>query len=381
MDRREFLQNAAAVIAAAGLSTLNLDALEQPAEAVPGDTVGQTSADFAAGQVSGNSAAGQASAGFDAGGPSTSGATGTLEVLFLGTGAAGGKSEESLMRRRQRGSRQSSVLLDGRILVDLTADALDLLPDGFVPECIFYTHSHSDHYAPKVAVEIGVPLVFVSETWAERAAADFRAVAGPDASCAGGATDCGNGRAVPEIVPLRTGQRVQRGDIFITALPADHCPSDLHEQALIYLIEKGGTRLLYATDTSGIMGVAARMAGIDAHLKEDQRVPITGLIMEATMARDDFRIFNHSSLEDVVRTVRILSETGCYRPEAGGCDSSEAAGGSDSSETADGCISSGAAVYVTHRSRSLHGGLSDDELEASWPAPLKPARDGLVVRF
>ena len=86
------------------------------------------------------------------------------------------------------------------------------------------------------------------------------------------------------------------------------------EQALIYLIEKQNTRLLYATDTGGIPALATRMSGIDAHQKGN---PITALIMEATMGMEydvDFRLFTHSSVALVERTVRILKETKRYLP-------------------------------------------------------------------
>lgn len=247
--------------------------------------------------------------------------------------------------RQARGTRQSSVLLDARILIDLTADALDLLPKAFRPECIFYTHSHGDHYSPRVAVGLNVPKVYVSESWYERALADF-ARASEDL-----------GLPSPDVIPLKLGRSVRKGALTFTPLPANHVTSDYDEQALIYLVQKGATRLLYATDTGGIMGKAARMAGIDAHLPEAQRIPITALIMEATMGEDDFRIFNHSSLQEVVRTVQILSDTGTYRP------------------------SPGQPVWVTHRAGSLHGNHSPQELDALWPEPLKAAVDGMEIEI
>ena len=270
--------------------------------------------------------------------------TGSLKVRFLGTGAAGSNTEGAVQSRQKKGNRRSSILLDERIQVDMTYDGFDLLEDGFVPECVFYTHSHGDHYIPKAAVERGVKEVYLSATWKERAEKQFAEAAAE------------LGKFAPKIIPLQIGETVQRGDISITALPANHCTSDYYEQALIYLIQKAGTRLLYATDTGGLMGVATKMSKIDGHVSEDSREPITSLIMEATMASDDdFRIFNHSSLEEVKRTVNILAKVGTYRP------------------------ADGTKVYITHRSRSLHGGLSDEELAAQWPDPYTPARDGQTV--
>ena len=75
------------------------------------------------------------------------------------------------------------------------------------------------------------------------------------------------------------------------------------------------------------------------------------------MRDDDFRIFSHSSLAEVERTVKILTENGLYKSAPG------------------------QSVWLTHRSFGLHGRKSPDELDASWPSPLKAARDGMELEF
>jgi len=282
----------------------------------------------------------------------TQGGNGPLTVRFLGTGAAdwNGQDERGELRRL------SSILLDGRVLIDFTSSDADMLPEDFKAENIFYTHSHNDHYQPQAAVKLGVRRVFVSDSWESRCREDFR-------------TACSEADVEePEIIPMKIGQKVIIDGLTITALPANHWTRDIQEQTLIYLIEKGtrsltspmeaisagATRLLYATDTGGIMGRAAMMAGIDAHIPDG--CPITALIMEATMGidyEDDFRIYTHSSVGTVLHTTNVLVKTGRYLP------------------------AEGQPVWLTHMARTLHG--TQAELDRNLPEPLKAAYDGLEI--
>lgn len=254
-----------------------------------------------------------------------------IKVRFLGTGAADWKAPD------QRGEyrRLSSILIDDSVLIDLTPSALDMLPSKLKVKYIFYTHSHGDHFKPSAALEAGVECAHLSETWSDRARKKL------DESI--------------EIVPLKIGQKVSVAGLDITALPANHMTSDSNEQALIYLIEKGRNRILYATDTGGIMARAARLAGIDAHT---QGRPINGLIMEATMGMDhdeDFRIYTHSSALTVLRIYHVLKKTNRYVANAD------------------------QPVFITHLARTLHP--SQKELDATLPSPLKAAYDGLEYVF
>ena len=267
---------------------------------------------------------------------------GDLLVRFLGTGAAdwNGVDERGELRRL------SSVLLDNRILIDFTPSDTDTLPAGFkCPDAIFYTHSHSDHYNAKAAVgTLKASMVYVGDTWLERAKTDFAAAAAE------------LGRSTPEVIGLAVGQKTKCGDITITALPGNHATKDDNEQTLIYLIEKGSVRVLYATDTGGIPVRAARIVGIDAHIANGK--PITGLIMEATMGIDhdeDFRIYTHSSVGTVLRTAHVLQATGRLNAPQG------------------------QPVYITHMARTLHG--TQARLDASLPSHLRAAYDGLEVIF
>ena len=323
MDRRKFVKASAAAIAATQLGSLEAIARKKQKDSVQKEEV----------RLSGNNWACEHS---EAG-------PGDLKVRFLGTGAAGWKSPNSGHRRN------SSVLLDGKILIDFTLSVQDMMPEGCHPEILFYTHSHRDHFQPVEALKVGVKKVYLSWSILTRAAKDF------------GKAAAETGLPFPELIPLRYGQTVVEEGIRFTAMPANHATGDLQEEAQIYLIEKNfnnegiaGVRLVYATDTGGIMGRAGRMAGIDSHDKDG--IGITGLIMEATMSDDeDFRIFNHSSTKTVARTASMLLRTNrLLLPE-------------------------GQPVYLTHMAKSLQP--SQEELDATLPYPLRAAYDGLEVVF
>lgn len=262
-----------------------------------------------------------------------------LKVRFLGTGAADWNGPDEMGDLR----RLSSVMLDGAVLIDFTPSDEDMIPEGFRPETIFYTHSHGDHYNPAAALRLGAKRVFLGATWIERARADF-AKASSETGLPG-----------PEITPLAVGDKVTISGMTLTALPSNHATGDLNELTMMYLVEKGHVRVMYATDTGGIPAIAARIVGIDPHAKGK---PITGLIMEATMGLDgdeDFRIFTHSSVRTVERTVDMLLREGRYTPAPG------------------------QPVYLTHLARTLHRPQAD--INAFLPRPLTAASDGLEVIF
>lgn len=262
-----------------------------------------------------------------------------IKVRFLGTGAADWKEPEASGEYRRR----CSILINDNFLIDYTACNKDMLPVGCTPEVIFYTHSHEDHYDPKAALQLGIRKVYLGETWVKRARNDFRKAA------------AATGLPEPEIIPVSVGCKYEEAGIVIMPVPANHATSDMNELSLVYLLESTGSRVLYATDTAGIVGLAARYVGIDAHLAGK---PLNGLIMEATMGighEDDYRIFNHSSVATVEQVFRVLKATRRYAPK------------------------NVHNVYITHLSRKLHS--TQKELDRNLPSPLKAAYDGLELKF
>ena len=257
--------------------------------------------------------------------------------------------------------RQSSVLLDGRVLVDFTPCSFDMLPAGCRPEVLFQTHSHGDHYNPAAAVKSGVRRMYVQESWAAAARREVAAAAERLSLPA------------PDVIALPFGRPVEECGLRVTGVPANHSTSRVTDGVLertsLYLVEKGPARLLYATDTGGIPGDAARMIGIDPHITEAnfaryaaaapyvaRPCPLTAFIMEATDGDldEDFRMFVHSSVQTVARTVAMLRRQGRYVPPEG------------------------QPAYITHLAIKYRDWAAE-RIDAELPQPLRAAYDGLEV--
>ena len=260
-----------------------------------------------------------------------------LKVRFLGTGAADWDEPDE----RGEFRRTSSVLLDDSVLIDFTEMSADMLPVGVRPRIIFYTHSHLDHYDPRAALGLGIERVYAQESWSADVEREFAEAAAE------------LGVRPPVVTGLKFGVGVEVCGLRITSLPANHGTRRPHERSSIYLVEKGATRLLYATDTGGITAEAAKLSGIYLPVESEG---ITALIMEATMGvdyADNFRIYTHSSVATVAQLVRVLEMTERYHPAPG------------------------QKVYLTHMSREMHG--TQREIERAVPDPLCPAYDGLEI--
>ena len=297
---------------------------------------------------------------------------GGIRVRFLGSGAAGWKPE--FARKNPHMRRQSSALIENKVLIDFTACSVDHLPKDCHPEVLFQTHSHGDHYNPFAAVKSGVKRMYVQESWAAAAKAEVAAAAEK------------LGLPAPEVVGLPFGKSVTVCGLRIMGVPANHSTSRVTDGVLertsLFLVEKGPSRLLYATDTGGIPGDAARMVGIDPHVSEknfgkgpfdgnpfvNEPKPITAFIMEATNGDldDDFRVFVHSSVQTVARLVSGLVKTKRFVPPAGQC------------------------AYLTHLGIKYRGWESEriekeipellpENIRKNLPAPIRAAADGLEV--
>lgn len=280
-----------------------------------------------------------------------------IRVRFLGSGAAGWKSS---MAKNPYARRQSSVLLESRVLIDFTPCSFDMLPAGATPEVLFQTHSHGDHYNPAAAVKSGVKRMYVHETWAEAARREVTEAAAK------------LNLPAPEVRGIPFGRYVEECGLRFMSVPANHSTSRVTDGVLertsMYLVEKGPARLLYATDTGGICGDAARMVGIDPHIRKDcasdgaefiapfvhTAKPITALVMEATNGDtdDDFRIFVHSSVQTVARIVAMLVKYGRFTPPPG------------------------QHAYITHLAIKYRDWPSE-RIDADIPDTLRSAYDGL----
>ena len=180
--------------------------------------------------------------------------------------------------------------------------------------------------------------------------------------------------SAPKVIALPFGKPVVECGLRFTAVPSNHSTSRVTDGVLertsLYLVEKGPSRLLYATDTGGIPGDAARMVGIDPHVttknfarfKEisgdfvHEPMPITAFVMEATDADldEDFRLFVHSSVQTVARTVNMMMKTGRFAPPPGQC------------------------AYLTHLGIKYRS-WPTDKINAELPDTLRAAYDGLEL--
>lgn len=265
-----------------------------------------------------------------------------LKVRLIGSGSACWEREP---RTSKIFRRYSSVLIDSRFLIDYTWMGADMIPEGCKPKAIVYTHSHGDHYDPKAAVKLGVRHVFLHRSWIADARQDFeRAVIE-----VGGET--------PVIHPLDVGVRFRLGPYEILPLPANHYTGKPYEQALIYKVIKlckdGPVRLLYATDTSGLMS-AAYFIGCT------KKEPVTAAIMEATGQpgrKFDGLSISHSTADTVnkIFTTFMKPGNGHYMPG-----------------------SPGQPVYLTHLGYYEWG---QNTFEDVLPHGLALAHDGMEIEF
>lgn len=244
-----------------------------------------------------------------------------IRVRFLGSGASGWNPKEAANPHARH---QSSVLLENKVLIDFTMCAFDMLPGNCRPDVLFLTHSHNDHYDPLAAVKSGVKRIYVQQTWSEAACEEVRNAAAKLKLPA------------PEVIGLPFGRPVVECGMRFTGVPANHSTSrvtnGILERPSLYLVEKGDSRLLYATDTGGLTGDAAVMIGIDPHVSNPDATKVSGdkvyvhrpqaitaLIMEATNgdSDDDFRLFVHSSVQSVARIVNMLLRHKRFAPPPG----------------------------------------------------------------
>ena len=264
-----------------------------------------------------------------------------LHVRFLGSGSACWEKEP---RTSKIFRRYSSALIDGTFLIDYTWMAEDMLPEGCRPQTILYTHSHGDHYDPRAAVKLGVRHVYLQRGWVADARRDFEKAV----EKAGG--------IMPEIHPLDVCVPFNLGGYEILPLPGNHWTGKPHEQALIYKVTKrckdGPVRLLYATDTSGLMSTVFFHG-----CRKD--APLTAVIMESTgnpVQRFGGMNISHSTASTVndIFTTYLKPGKGHYMPNPG------------------------QPVYLTHIGYYEWGQRTFDE---QLPPGLKLAHDGLEVLF
>ena len=188
-----------------------------------------------------------------------------MRLTFLGTAASEGYPDAfcgcvNCERARELGGpslrKRSAALLDGVLLLDLGPDVMAAaLMHGISLASVRYcllTHEHADHLdashlssrSPGCGVVDAPRLDLVATTRALRKAAESLSPRMP----ADGLLDPGvQERLNLSVRPIEPGQTMCAGPYRITAIPATHDLENI--TPLLYVIERDGRALLYATDT------------------------------------------------------------------------------------------------------------------------------------
>ena len=239
-----------------------------------------------------------------------------MKLTFLGTGAAdwNGPDERGEYRRL------TSTLLDGCLLIDVTATVLDMIPDPAAITDVFFTHSHGDHFSIDALKALAPCRVYAHESWAGEIA--------------------GEGLTV---VPLKIAEPVEAAGFTMIPMPSNHSTQREYETTLHYLIEKGGKRLLYATDGAWLLNREHHVIG--------QKV-LDAAVFDATIGdacEGDWRVFEHNSIDMIRLMLRSMLKMGRLREDA--------------------------PVFLTHMARTLHG--TQAEVEQSAEKPFVVCYDGM----
>lgn len=202
-----------------------------------------------------------------------------MNILFLGTAAAEGIPApfcecDVCQRARRFGGRdvrrRTAALVNNDLLIDFGPDIVASAQQFGISlrdvQTLLVTHAHMDHWYPENLIlrtatfrstpvpplrlfgpEIVTRFLTEDSTWSRRASA-----------------------ASISVETVAPGQRWQSGAYRIVALPATHAGSD---GALLYVIEREGKKLLYATDTGPLSeqawSIVAREAPFDAVLMDE----------------------------------------------------------------------------------------------------------------
>lgn len=254
-----------------------------------------------------------------------------MKLEFLGTGAADWKER---YRDTEGYRRFSAMLVEDDLLIDSGPHIFDYEKDFGREGCygkvenILLTHSHGDH----LRVENLERLCAERERdfWCEEHAAEKVKHIG--------------GLKLHILEPYR---REAVGQYFVTALPANHGTTVLEEQALHYIIERDGCRILYACDGAWFL------RNTWYHMRQ---LKFDLMILDGTIGDvcGDYRIFEHNS----IRMVELMAET--FR-------------GTE-------ILNPGARIFISHLARGLHGTQAETE-ERLRESGIEVACDGEVLEI
>ena len=256
-----------------------------------------------------------------------------IEILFLGTGAADwpvpycpgpGEAQAGAVRGL------SSVLVDGRVLIDFGATVPDAIRhfgvDANRITDILLTHAHADHCNQEALECLISQRGDTVGLWAHPTA--LAKLGDVDGVC----------RHAVEV-----GETFELPSVTATVMAANHDLKD--EIAVHYLLQKPGISLLYATDCAWF----ARPTW--TQLRE---LNLDAIIWDATCGetQGDWRIFEHNSID----MIHIMRQT----------------------LMKEGVLSPASQVYLTHMSKGLCA-PHEEMTKRLVPKGLIPAHDGLSI--
>jgi adenosylcobinamide kinase/adenosylcobinamide-phosphate guanylyltransferase len=220
-----------------------------------------------------------------------------VEVTLLGTGAADGWPNAfcgcaSCAVARDTGEirSQSSALVDDVLLLDCGPEtprqAVRAGRSLARVHSILVTHAHPDHFDPAA---------LVYRSWVTDMPVEVVGPASVLDACEHWIAP-GNDRIT--LTAVKAGQQLQVGAHLVTVLPARHAQPGT---AVLYVVEQGGRRLLYATDT-GPLG--------HRDLEPLSGQPCDLVLLEETFGDRPVPAADHLNLRTFAETVELLREAG-----------------------------------------------------------------------
>ena len=255
-----------------------------------------------------------------------------MEIMVLGTGAGEGYPNAWCACRncsyaREHGGRNlranSSILIDGKLLIDMTESALNnavRFGVSLAPvKTLLVTHAHSDHFVANQLWKRYFPSAyrpFTEDELCERKGAPcvtplpmldiFGTRFVGEAIRSAGDLPEENEEYHFSFHPVRGLETFQTDGYSVTALPARHGPEGF---TLNYIVEKDGASLLYSSDTGGYDEKAWEVIA---------RRRFTCVMVEATSGKmPASEEAHHMNLDKLEVFSRRLQELGCLAPGSG----------------------------------------------------------------
>ena len=265
-----------------------------------------------------------------------------MKLTFLGTGAADWDINAYEPDKEFR--RFSAALVNDDLLIDPGPHIFHFARSTGRPEMfdgvrnIIVTHTHADHFCPATVETLclGKPCTL----WGDRACLRIlKQTLGPEKTA----------QIDFRETFVRMPEPYRIGNYNIRPLRSNHATDDSAETTRLYIIEETEPErriLYYGCDSAWIPTESWNVI---------KTLPVNVLVLEDTcgeLATDDWRIFEHNTIEMLELMLRMFRKYGCFAPDV--------------------------RYYTSHMARTLH---TDHQTLVKKLAPLgvTPAQDGLTI--